>query len=183
MAVTVDNYSLYLLDSDGNVIHCDDGHTFALRHCQEYTIEIHNLGKTKINASIEIDTKQIGTFRVNEKSFSAIERPVAKHGKLTFYETDSSEGRMASIDRRQAGSIVVTIHPEVVVRQQPKVQYYSYGRDCTDGLEEDGLSGGGTGLGAYSNQQFRPLTPMQTDKENSTTIIAFMRLKHMIEPL
>jgi len=163
MSISTEKYSVFLLDGQtGTIIPYNDG-AFALDHGQEYKIHIVNHDKNlKIDAVVDVDGKPVGTFRVNPSGIAEIERTVKVDRKLTFYATNSNEGRMANLGfNSEAGTIVVTISSEAnSSRKRPKKKLYH-----TDYVECDGPEAGGTGLGAHSNQRFEPAPSIKMDQQ------------------
>src|SRR4051812_44478112 len=90
------------------------GHV-VMKHAQKYSIALHNSHTTKCDATITIDGKEVGTFRLNAYGSATIERPVNDDGHFTFYKKgtrDSAESKLSHISKKQLGLVSVTFKPE-----------------------------------------------------------------------
>lgn len=172
MSISSEYYSLFLFDTNGKIIPLEN-EKFILRHGQRYKVRVYNHSKKhRINAEIKIDGKEIGRFRVNANSHIEIERPVRVARKLTFYATNSEEGRMAGLKSNNVANIVVTIEREKI---------YEFECDGDDDALE--LDCGGTGLSDASNQSFYVCSNMPVEKNNVVILMAEMKLAPAIIPL
>jgi hypothetical protein len=89
-------YSVNLIDSEEKFILSENGN-FFLEHGTEYKIIVSNNNKNcRANATIYIDGKNIGSFRIEKNSKIEIERPAddTKQKKLTFFSENSREGKL-----------------------------------------------------------------------------------------
>jgi hypothetical protein len=89
-----------------------------MTHGQEYKVAVFNHDSTrKINAIIEIDGKNIGSFRVERNGNICVERPSCdgKERKLTFFAVGSAEARSGKIEACNLllGTMIVTIECEL----------------------------------------------------------------------
>jgi hypothetical protein len=154
MALYTGSYSVSLIENnDRRGIIPLSAYGFEFTDEREYIILISNHHtKLKIDASVEIDGKHIGTFRVNSSSQVYIERPVGigKEQKLTFCKESTYMGRAGGLNpfNHAQGTLVVTISVEKPIEHdiawsvfQPK------GETVCDGPA-------GTVRGARSSQQF-----------------------------
>ncbi|AVR29745.1 hypothetical protein [Three spot gourami iridovirus] len=166
-------YTLSILDKEGRLVNYVDN-TFRMGHNTEYTIVITNLHKSaRADATVFIDNKDIGTYRVEANNKIRIE---SKDGRrLTFYSSRSSEGSAAGLSSTHIGQIRVQVRKEQDNgrRRMPvRVVKDSAGGLSDDGIEEDSLcsdgvhhssSSGGTGLGAPSRQRFVDACEIDTE--------------------
>jgi hypothetical protein len=175
---------MFLFDSSGKPF-VPTNNTYSLDHGTEYKICIVNHDpKLKASASVMVDGKSVGKFRINENNKITIDRPIHTARKLTFYSVDSKEGDMANLstDNIHLGDIVINVRMEKP--RQREVSFTEsfdtvYGYDGVDGgayhrsvkFKNCGGSGlvsnctGGTGLGGRSNQRFvdAPDIDLQSD--------------------
>lgn len=170
MAISSEWYSLFLFSSDGIIPYRNDA--FHLSDGQEYTVRIYNHSHVNtINATVEIDGRSIGVFRINPNTHAEIKRPVDRNRLLTFYSFESEEGKMAGIRPAHSGSIVVTINK--VERTTHVAPMYA----VCDGPCEADCRGGGTGLGRFSSQKFTEAEWLPVSKHNAVVLMGNMRLK------
>lgn len=66
-----------------------------MEHESEYKIRLVNRHTTRADATIKIDGRKVGTWRVNPKTSVTIERPDNEHKKFTFFK-ESTTGAMLS---------------------------------------------------------------------------------------
>ena len=87
---------------------------FLLSHNQNYSITLRNYSSRKCDADLEIDGKDMGTFRVPANSCATFDRPAHDDGRFTFYELMSKEGNSVGLKANQnLGLVSVTFRPEV----------------------------------------------------------------------
>ncbi|AZQ20844.1 hypothetical protein [Red seabream iridovirus] len=161
-------YTLSILDKEGRLVNYVDN-AFRLGHNTEYTIVITNLHKTaRADATVFIDNKDIGTYRVEANNKISIESKDGRH--LTFFSNRSREGSAAGLSSTHVGQIRVQVRkeqdhgrrrmPTRVVADSSTAGGFS----SDDGIEEDSLcSDGGTGLGAPSRQRFVDACEIDTE--------------------
>ena len=94
-----------------------EGHV-GLRHGQNFKVRLHNghrgpYGSVPCDATIILNGKDVGTFRVNAGQTTIIERPANDTGKFTAYQEDSYEAASIGIDRNSndLGLIEVVFRP------------------------------------------------------------------------
>lgn len=94
-----------------------EGHV-GLRHGQNFKVRLHNghrgpYGSVPCDATIILNGKDVGTFRVNAGQTTIIERPANDTGKFTAYQEDSYEAASIGIDRNsnELGLIEVVFRP------------------------------------------------------------------------
>jgi hypothetical protein len=168
MALFASSYSVMLLENnDRRKIIPLVSDCFEFTDEREYIIALYNHNtKLRIDATIEIDGKLVGNFRVNESSSILIERPSdnLKSRKLVFCNENSHVGRAGGLseDNILQGTIVVTISEE---KLQPR------GETVSD--SPDGFTRGGTVLGAPSRQTFSSCASIQ---HTQTKFVLFARM-------
>ncbi|ADE34435.1 ORF91L [Turbot reddish body iridovirus] len=164
-------YTLSILDKDGRLVNYVEN-TFRLGHNTEYSIVITNLHKSaRADATVFIDNKDIGTYRVEANNKIRIESKDGRH--LTFFSSRSSEGSAAGLSSTHIGQIRVQVRKEQDNgrRRMPVrvVKDCAGGLSSDDGIEEDSLCSdgvnrsGGTGLSAPSRQRFVDVCEIDTE--------------------
>jgi hypothetical protein len=159
-----------------------------LPHDTQYSLALRNNSVTlNCNATVEIDGKPIGTFRITPKSTITIERPLNDKSRFTFYKVGTSEFAASGLALYDPnlGLIKVSFTPEkaVVLRSlsytlpEGNVIYYSDPRDPTLSTwntnrttHSIGVSAGGTGLSGHSGQEFVDAPDIFLDYSQTTTI-------------
>ena len=131
------------------------------------------------NATVYIDGKRVGNFRLRANDNIKIERPVDadKARKLTFFNCNSDEGRAGGLERSaELGKIRVEIQKEHERERECERKVFA---DSTDGGVSRGLSNsslrssnqtqcdgsGGTALGGASNQKFYTASHIEVEPE------------------
>jgi hypothetical protein len=175
-----------------------------LQHAQQYSLRLRNSRSTACDAKIEIDGKDVGTFRVYPFASITIERPAHDQSRFTFYKVGSGEARQAQLNESDPnlGLVKVTFMPELAVKPLPTVYVSQVGsaapwkptatwtssvdyNNVTASLSTDSFGdvamaampqrrAGGTGLSGHSNQNFNTVAPLNYDQSQMTTI--FLRL-------
>lgn len=94
-----------------------EGHV-GLMHGQNFKVRLHNghrgpYGSVPCDATIILNGKDVGTFRVNAGQTTIIERPANDTGKFTAYSEDSYEAASIGINRNSdnLGLIEVIFRP------------------------------------------------------------------------
>lgn len=93
----------------------------ALSHDQQYQLCLKNAKDHPCDAEVRIDGKHVGTWRIEAHRSLTLERPAHDHGKFTFYEVDTPEGRAAQLSKANPnlGLVSVTFKPGTVVTARP----------------------------------------------------------------
>lgn len=138
MSLTKKFYSVFLITGDHIPIQHSNG-VFEIEHNTEYGVAIFNHHPKKCaDATVFIDGKSIGYFRVNAGSKIIIERPSdsEKARKLTFYDVNSQEGGegAVSISNPSLGILKVVIATEA--DPPPPIPCYPHAREA-DRFGED----------------------------------------------
>lgn len=115
-----------------------------MNHGETYKIVLKNDHDVRCDASVEIDGKDMGSFRIEAKSNLYLERPSNEQKKFTFYQLGTSEADQSGlnkIEKNEMGLIKVTFKPEKPEKPQqvysPVLEPISYqkttyrGRDAT----------------------------------------------------
>ena len=69
-----------------------------MEHNTQYKIELSNNSDTRCDVAIQVDGKDIGSWRIDGYSTTTIERPANDNGKFTFYMCETSEASEAGLD-------------------------------------------------------------------------------------
>lgn len=134
----------------------DHGYSI-LKDRQEYSIKITNYGRVRCNAKIQLDGKDIGTFRLEAGQSSNLEHPVQYQNRFVFCVEGTLKARIAGIgDVPPAllGLLKVTFLPEKI--------------------ESGNVLAGVTGKGSISNQIYGVAEPINVDEDRAATI--YLRL-------
>ena len=85
-----------------------------MRHGQVYQLALSNHGLRRAEASVAIDGKKLGAWRLSAGQTIVLERPVDQEGRFTFFRLDSTEAKAANIPKdADAGSIFAAFWPEL----------------------------------------------------------------------
>src|SRR3990167_7429492 len=161
-----------------------------MSHGQTYSLQLRNSRNTRCDASVYLDGKHIGTWRVPSHTSINIERPAHDKGKFTFYKAGTSEARQAQLNESSddLGLVRVVFTPEYEVRPLNNTWYSSsvtytnswktketY-RTTSDypvamaAMASPDISAGGTGLSGKSGQDFGTAEQMSLDYGQQVTI-------------
>jgi len=183
-----------------------EGHV-GLRHGQNFKVRLHNghrgpYGSVPCDATIILNGKDVGTFRVNAGQTTIIERPANDTGKFTAYQEDSYEATSIGIDRNsnELGLIEVVFRPGTKkYHWTPPVVSVSYNSDwptsgyvtrggvfsghgnecCVKSCSFDEPAGMGIGLSGHSNQNFHEVEDL--DYNEPATRIYLRLVKESFE--
>jgi hypothetical protein len=147
----------------GQGVHLSGGHV-RLEHQAFYTLRLFNHRSTRCNASVLIDGKEVGVWRIEPHSIIELERPVGDVGRFTFYRLGSAGAAAAGlVASEQTGLITVVFIPERTV-------------SCNEGSpmfsRRHGDARGGTGLSGLSGQRYVSAERIDLDLGSSVTIYA-----------
>lgn len=128
------------------VLSCDelDNGLVLAKHMQQYKLRLSNFNPNlNCDASVEIDGKFVGRFRIKPYSSIIIERPTHDTGKFTFYRHGTREAKLAGlVEDALEGNITVTFNQEF---REEFFRVYKVRDD----------SSGGTGLSGVSNDRYK----------------------------
>lgn len=135
-----------------------DNGLVLIKHMQQYKLRLTNFHtELSCDASLEIDGKFVGRFRIKPYSSILIDRPTNDRGIFTFFKKDSFEAKSAGLTgQSNEGVISVTFYQEI-----PDKTYVIVG----DGVAmkvplgklsntSNNLVSGGTGLSGISQTNF-----------------------------
>lgn len=170
----------------------------VLKHEEHYTIELRNHYRNRrANATIKVDGKDIGTWRLPVNGTVTIERPANEQRLLTFFLDGTDESRQAGISGGDSknGHIAITFVAEkprpsrlrAVANAVSEVREMSFStnsaeeaftaRSAPTGAFASSTSSfvsGATGLSGHSSQQF--YTANHIAQDVSTTTVIHLRL-------
>jgi hypothetical protein len=91
----------------------DNGYV-VMQHGRQYHLVLRNSHPERCAAKVEIDGKDVGTFRINGSSNITLERPAHDDGCFTFYKVGTREAAQAGLNESSTdlGLIRVTFTPE-----------------------------------------------------------------------
>jgi hypothetical protein len=141
----------------------------CLKHGTQYSIKLRNHSERLLcNATVEIDGRSVGTWRVDQGDTITIERPVHDSGRFTFYQEGTPEATKANIRLTdELGLISVLFRPEKR-KDVPSIQCMAAPRQYMAAPRP--YAAGGTGLSGKSAQQFDEAEEIEIDDETSVTI-------------
>lgn len=150
------------------------GH-IELKHDTRYTVRLGSLDyNRRCDATVEIDGKEIGAFRLNAGQTITLERPQHDTGCFTFYRSDSAEAGVAGVGdvaRDQRGLVRVTFRPENrVYNVYTATRSRGYGAGGQSYNAEEKTAGGITGLSGTSRQQFTEVANLDYDPAGEVVI-------------
>lgn len=156
-------------------------------HGKQFSISLRNDRSVRCDARVEVDGKDVGTFRLSSHSSILLERPVNDESRFTAYRPNTSEGNAAGVDpsNPDLGLIRVTFTPEryvevvyrgAVIPEDPWVRrsYTNKSVSNTCGLSAacaaTPYSGMGVGLSGHSDQSFHTVAQLDYDFSGQTVI-------------
>jgi hypothetical protein len=153
--------------------HLESGHV-RLEHRAFYTVRLSNSHSSRCDVTLNIDGKEIGTWRVPAKGVIELERPVNDTGRFTFYRLGSAGATAAGLTSTdQMGLVTATFTPEMVFKE-PEIRYSQRRLD----------ERGGTGLSGLSGQKFVNVESIRHDIRAAITIHArLVAHDHSARPL
>lgn len=158
-------YSVYV----GNGTALGDGR-IGMHHRSQYILRLWNHHDTPCDATLRIDDKEIGTFRIEGHGAISIERPPQSDGRFTFFQLGSKEASAAGLtDSDSLGLISVKFTPGI---RRPAC--------CSshpEGMARGMSFGGGTGLTGHSAQGFSSATAIELN--HAEAVIIHLRLVPM----
>lgn len=187
----LNNYSVRVVGGNETA-----GAYVEMRHGQTYQLQLRNNNNRRCDANVEIDGKNIGTWRLNAHDGLTLERPAHDTGRFTFYKIGTQESRSAQIAENDPnlGLVKVTFTPEVeahpLVELVKDVAYasaaipdntwqdtgtytidnMSYTTSAKSFTTPSYRSAGGTGLSGQSGQKFYTVQELEYDYSGQTVI-------------
>lgn len=138
-----------------------------LPHNTKYSVKIANRNSNRCNATLIIDGKDMGTWRLDAGECAVIDRPSNNDGIFTFYKLGTSESKKVRLETNDyAGLVQVVFIPEKKRRNTWIDEINEVSRDGCKSFSMDtetvtrggpggqSLSAGGSGLSGKSNQVF-----------------------------
>jgi hypothetical protein len=167
------------------------GATAEISHGEEYSIgvSITDRSVTEGDATIYVDDKSIGTFRVLFGCRLLVDRPASVSRKLTFYKLGTAEAEQAGLVASPNLGVVKVVFvpgkPKCGVTYRSAVNCYGSAptRGIGDQLRSSAKAVGGTGLGADSNQTFGIAQGIQLDYSRQQTLSIQLVLREEVVPL
>jgi hypothetical protein len=142
-----------------NLYNEDENGYVSMEHGDVYAIELTNNTHENNDVTIEIDGKEIGTWRIGANITGIIERSTNDRGQFTFYELGSTEAiqtDLGSVTKEDLGLIKVTFIPEKPNHMDigiPVVDFYS-GSKGIGGMKGGGGRGGSTENLSYQSNRY-----------------------------
>jgi hypothetical protein len=140
----------------------------CLKHGTQYSIKLRNYSeRLRCNATVKIDGRSVGTWRVDRSDTITIERPVHDSGRFTFYQEGTPEAAKANIRAtEELGLISVLFRPE----KEKQASLFMAGPSIQRMAGPRPFAAGGTGLSGKSSQQFDEAAEIEIDDEKAVTI-------------
>ncbi len=155
-----------------------------MRHAQVYQLSLVNHGTKRCDATVRIDGKPVGTWRVPASQHIVLEHPVDQTGKFTFFVLGTSEADATNIqDDALVGLVEAIFTPE---KQENTLR----SRLAAPAVRANFLPGlkpavkqdvGGTGLSGKSEQQYGHAERIEYDRAAQVSIQ--VRLVPAVAPL
>jgi len=182
----VGNFSLLIPEG----VERDSGHVNMV-HGKQYTLRLGNNDHSRrADATVTVDGKVVGCFRLERGATWTIERPSHDTGRFTFYRSDSSEAAtagVAGISKDAMGLVEVVFRPErIYVPPVRPIGNIVRGMSCFPETTTRGdfgtvpmsfasaapaaASPGMTGLSGVSDQHFTEVAALDYDPAGETTI-------------
>jgi hypothetical protein len=149
-----------------------DGYV-SMKHGTQYSLVLKNDRDVRCDAKVEIDGKDMGTYRIQAGDSARLERSSYDNGRFTFYRAESREGQSIGLDKGNPnlGLVKVTFTPEMAsYRDGGVAKGAMFNSPIQDFSGSRGMSAGGTGLSGWSNQEFTSAQNLQLDYEQQTII-------------
>lgn len=121
-----------------------------IEHNTQYTIQLRNYRYVRCDATVSVDGKIVGVFRLNANGSLRLERPSHDKGRFTFYKAgtkEASKAGISSIPYNDRGLISVTFVPEKEINWTGNYKVQTYTADTNnypcvnyvdDGYVDDG---------------------------------------------
>lgn len=157
------------------------GGYIEMQHGKQYVVRLRNDRSVACDAHVEIDGKNVGTWRLQARQNATLEHPVHDQGRFTFYRLGSVEAEQAQLSNSpNLGLVKVTFTPGYAPRplSTPMVSYSSYsGQSVMRGA-------GGTGLSGHSNQHYGVAREIELDYSQQTVIhLRLIEASNVVRPL
>lgn len=88
-------------------------------HGGQYSLYLSNEGSTRCDVQVDVDGKEVGTWRLDAHDHIVIERPANDTGRFTFFKVGTDGFRQAgleSVSANNLGLITARFKPECTVR-------------------------------------------------------------------
>lgn len=149
-----------------------------MQHGTQYSIVLRNDRAVRCDAKVQIDGRDMGTYRINAKDSIRLERASHDNGRFTFYKVGSQEGYSIGLNAEDPnlGLVKVTFTPEIRPYQFSDGEIYYRGLEkgislnCQTFGTSRGMTAGGTGLSGYSDQSFTNASRIEYDYSQKTVI-------------
>jgi hypothetical protein len=180
-----DKYRVKIISRNTRLVRINGYKYLALPHESEYKIRMFNDHNNRVNAEVKIDGEEVGTWRIEPRTFITISRPADNKRKFVFVAEGSREGNMGGVKKGRGanGLIEVKFIPEMIL---DNISYIcnddssclsrrsgnlSATNNMSYGIKNNSLSfsSGGTVLGGHSRQNYGTAGSMILDYKNEIT--------------
>jgi hypothetical protein len=172
---TVNYYSAFILTDLDEPLKTNAQGAYELAHATLYKIRmINHHPRLRCDATVQVDGKEIGTYRINPQDMFTLERTSEVKKRLTFYKIDSYQGREAALDKDNPdlGKI------KIIFSQEENLTARKLAFDEVDGS----IALGGTGLSKTSTQSFIQVPDLPCKLRFTLNLILTLK-KSSVEPL
>ena len=133
----------------------------VMKHSTKYAVKLTNANHEHCDASIKIDGKLVGTWRIYDHETISIEHPANDVGIFTFYQINSLESdKISLVNDEELGLISILFKPEKLHRR----------KNPSSADSSFFFSAGGTGLSGKSKQKFTEIPPLYYDESKFVQI-------------
>jgi len=175
---TVNYYSAFILTDRDEPLKANDQGAYELAHATLYKIRmVNHHPRLRCDATVQIDGREIGTYRINPSSMFTLERTSEVKKRLTFYKVDSQQGKEAALDKDNPALGKV----KIIFAQERKLVIEEVDGCETDRVPE-GTPRGGTGLSQVSTQSFVTVPGIPISKRFTLNLVLTLK-ESTVEPL
>ena len=181
---TVNYYSAFILTDLDEPLKANDQGAYELAHATLYKVRmVNHHPRLRCDATVQIDGREIGTYRIKPSSMFTLERTAEVKKRLTFYKVDSHQGKEAALDKDNPdlGKIKIIFAQEKSFTSR-KLTFDEV--DCcweADGIPNGG-SKGGTGLSQASTQSFITVPDIPIAERFTLNLVLTLK-ENAVEPL
>ncbi len=182
---TINYYSAFILSDLDEPFEPNDRGVYELAHATLYKVRmINHHSRLRCDATVLIDGKNIGSYRISPSSMFTLERTAEVKKRLTFYKVDSDQGREAGLNGNNPDLGEV----KIIFAQEKSFTNRELTFDEVDSSDYicKGVSldtpKGGTGLSQASTQRFREVPDLPISEKFTMTLTLTLK-ESGVEPL
>ena len=180
---TVNYYSAFILTDRDEPLKANDQGAYELAHATLYKIRmVNHHPRLRCDATVQIDGREIGTYRINPSSMFTLERTSEVKKRLTFYKVDSQQGKEAALDKDNPALGKV----KIIFAQEKSFTARKLVFEAVDGVPKcapcEGTPRGGTGLSQVSTQSFITVPDIPISERFTLNLVLTLK-ESTVEPL